>query len=82
MGFDQKGTSVFCVKPGDKGQWNVLEEGFDKPLATFDDRDDAVKYAEDIAETKDGSSVKMFDKNGTEERDGKDARGSSRTGDL
>lgn len=82
MGFDQKGTSVFCVKPGAKGQWNVLEEGFDKPLATFDDRDDAVKYAQDIAETKDGSSVKMLDQDGTEERAGSDARGSSRTGDL
>lgn len=56
MGFDQKGTAVFCVMPGDAGQWNVLEEGFDKALASFDDRDDAIEYAQDLAETKDGST--------------------------
>ena len=64
MGFDQKGTAVFCVMPGDAGQWNVLEEGFDKALASFDDRDDAIEYAQDLAETKDGSKVKLYDEDG------------------
>ena len=35
MGFDQKGSSVFCVVRGDAGQWDVTEKGFDKPLASF-----------------------------------------------
>ncbi len=64
MGFDQKGISVFCVMPGDAGQWNVMEEGFDKALASFDDRDDAIEYAQDLAETKDGSKVKVYDEDG------------------
>lgn len=69
MGFDQKGNAVFCVRPAAAGQdsngrWNVLEEGFDKPLASFDDRDDAIEYAQDLADTKDGSRVKIYDEDG------------------
>jgi hypothetical protein len=86
MGFDQKGTSVFCVKPGAKGQWNVLEEGFEKPLASFATRDDAMKYAQDIAETKEGSRVKAYDEDGTEQgpRDASSAKpgADARRGEL
>jgi hypothetical protein len=64
MGFDQKGTAVFCVMPGDSGQWSVMEEGFDKALASFDDRGDAIEYAQDLAATKDGSKVKVYDEKG------------------
>ncbi|HYJ18909.1 MAG TPA: DUF2188 domain-containing protein [Burkholderiales bacterium] len=64
MGFDQKGPTVFCVVPGSAGQWKVSEEGFDRPLASFDDRDDAIEYAQDLAETKDGSTVKVYDEDG------------------
>lgn len=64
MGFDQKGTSVFCVKPGRSGQWDVLEEGFEKPLASFDEQEDAVEYARDLADTKDGSAVRIYDEAG------------------
>ena len=60
MGFDQKGTPVFCVAQGTSGQWDVREEGFDKPLATFDSQADARDYAEGIAKTKEGSMVKMI----------------------
>ena len=72
MGFDQKGTAVFCVMPASAGQdydgqWNVLEEGFDKPLASFDDRDDAIEYAQDLSDTKDGSQVKIYDEEGDED---------------
>jgi len=66
MGFDQKGTSVFCVMPGKSGQWEVKEEGFEKALASFDDQEDALEYAQDLAETKDGSSVKVYDEQGDE----------------
>ncbi len=59
MGFDQKGTPVFCVTQGGSGKWHVSEEGFEKPIATFDSRDDAEKYARDIAATKEGSQVRM-----------------------
>ena len=35
MGFDQEGPSVFCEAPDASGQWDVNEEGFEKPLALF-----------------------------------------------
>ena len=61
MGFDQKGSTVFCVKQGKSGQWDVCEEGFDKPLASFNSPEDANKYARDLANTKEGSSVKTIE---------------------
>lgn len=64
MGFDQKGASVFCVAPGPDGQWDVKEEGFDKPLASFKSSADAQEYANDLAKTKEGSTVKLFDQDG------------------
>ncbi len=82
MGFDQKGTSVFCVKPGRTGQWNVLEEGFEKPLATFDDEEDAMEYAQDLAETKEGSRVRVYDENGDERSLRSDRDEGSLKGDL
>lgn len=61
MGLDQKGSTVFCVQQGKSGQWEVSEEGFDKPLASFDNPEDAKKYANDLAKTKEGSGVKVID---------------------
>jgi hypothetical protein len=77
MGLDQRGTPVFCVKPGRTGQWNVMEEGFEKPLASFDDQEDAMEYAQGLADTKEGSRVRIYDENGDERRMGQDgaARG-------
>jgi len=66
MGFDQSGTAVFCVMPGKAGQWDVKEQGFDKALASFDEQEDALEYAQDLAETKAGSTVKVFDEQGDE----------------
>ena len=66
MGFDQSGTSVFCVVPGKSGQWEVKEEGFEKALASFAEQEDALEYAQDLAETKDGSTVKVYDEQGDE----------------
>ena len=64
MGFDQKGSPVFCVAPGTGGQWDVREEGFDKPLASFQSSADAETYVRDLAKTKEGSTVKMFGQDG------------------
>ena len=57
MGLDQKGDIVFRVSRGESGQWDVNEEGFDKPLASFDSETDASNYANDLAKTKQGSKV-------------------------
>jgi hypothetical protein len=64
MGFDQKGASVFRVARGEAGQWDVTEEGFDKPLASFDSTQDAQKYARNVAKTKEGSTVIVFNEHG------------------
>lgn len=57
MGLDQKGNIVFRVARGNNSKWDVNEEGFDKPLASFDSEQDARSYANDIAKTREGSTV-------------------------
>jgi hypothetical protein len=57
MGFDQKSSTVIKVQQGPNEQCNINETGFDKPLATFDSKDKAVEYANDIVKTKGGSRV-------------------------
>lgn len=59
MGFDQKGNVVIKVRQGANGQWDVNETGFEKPLATFESKDKAIEYANDIAKTKGGSRVEL-----------------------
>jgi len=51
------GQVVFTVKKSTGGAWAVCETGFEKPLAEFDVRDDAVEYARGIAATKPRASV-------------------------
>lgn len=57
MGLDQKGDIVFRVARAENGKWDVDEKGFDKPLASFDSEQDACNYANEIAKTKQGSTV-------------------------
>lgn len=57
MGLDQKGDIVFRVTRAANGKWDVNERDFDKPLASFDSEQDAYNYANDIANTKQGSTV-------------------------
>lgn len=66
MGLDQRGSPVFSVVAGKSGQWDVIEEGFEKSLASFDEQEDAIEYAQDLADTKDGSTVKIYDEKGEE----------------
>ena len=61
MGFDQKGETVFKVSLGKNNKWDVSETGFDKPLASFDTEDDARHYAEEIAKTKQDSTIDTGD---------------------
>lgn len=66
MSFDQKGSLIFRVARGTAGQWVVTEDGFDKPLAAFDEQADALVYADDMAKAKSGSRVKVFNEAGRE----------------
>jgi len=64
MGFDQKGTVVICVSPGINGTWDVSEKGFEEPLASFNDKEDAYAYATDLSKTKPGATVLVEDEEG------------------
>lgn len=57
MGLDHKGITVFRVSRGENSQWDVGEEGFDKPLASFDSEEIACRYANGLAGTRQGSRV-------------------------
>lgn len=48
---------VFTVKKSVRGTWAVCETGFEKPLAEFEERDDALEYARGLAGTKPRASV-------------------------
>ncbi len=61
MGFDQKEAVVICISPGIKGRWDVSEKGFEEPLASFNDKEDAYAYATDLSRTKEGSTVLVED---------------------
>lgn len=64
MGFNQKGSLMFRVARA-AGQWVVTEDGSEKPLASLDARIDALEQ-EDIAMTRRGSQVRVFDETGHE----------------
>ena len=59
MGFDQQGKVVIQVQQGQNGLWDVNEVGFDKPLASFDNKEKACEYANDLAKTKGGASGQL-----------------------
>jgi len=64
MGFDQKGTVVICVSPGINGKWDVSEKGFEEPLASFDDKEDAYAYATELTRSKKDATVLVEDEEG------------------
>ena len=55
----------FTVKQSAQGRWGVCEGGFEKPLAEFDQRDDAIDYARGLAATKSRASVEAEGENGS-----------------
>lgn len=61
MGFDQKGTVVICVSAGVDGKWDVSEKGFEKPLASFDTKEDAYAYANDLKKGKEGETTVLVE---------------------
>lgn len=61
MGFDQKGETVFNVTLGENNKWDVSETGFDKPLASFDTETEARNYANNMARSKQDSTVEPRD---------------------
>ena len=58
-------STIIFVKPGPDQRWDVLEQGFDKPISYFDNRDDALKYAKGLANTKTLAQVKVLERDGS-----------------
>lgn len=54
-----EGKVFYRVERSDTGQWEVNEEGFEKPIASFSLKDDAVDYAHRLAETKNAAEVRV-----------------------
>jgi hypothetical protein len=61
MGIDQPGTVVFRILPNERGTWDVMENDFEKALATFDNKQDACDYANKLSATKEDSAVLILD---------------------
>lgn len=56
--------TVICVSPGLGGRWDVSEKGFEEPLASFDDKEDAYAYASDLMKSRPGSAALVEDEEG------------------
>lgn len=54
-----EGTVYYTVARSSSGQWEVHERGFDKSIASFSRKEDAIEYAERLAETKRSSEIKV-----------------------
>lgn len=57
-------TLVICVSPGLKGRWDVSEKGLEEPLASFDEKEDAYAYADNLKNTHARATVLVEDKEG------------------
>jgi hypothetical protein len=59
--------TVLTVKHSMQGRWEVCDAALEKPLADFENRDEALDYARGIATTKSAASVQTFDQYGEPE---------------
>lgn len=55
LGQDQ--TLVICVSPGINERWDVSEKGADKPLASFDEKEDAYAYAKELTRSRESATI-------------------------
>lgn len=59
MSSKPQGKFCYKVQRSDSGQWEVNEEGFEKAIASFSVKDDAVDYAHRLAEVKNAAEVRV-----------------------
>jgi hypothetical protein len=58
---DKQRVVNIIVRPDARGEWAVLEEGFDKAIAEFADAESAEEYALRLAESKPTWKVDVYD---------------------
>lgn len=64
MGLAENGPVVICISPGLRGRWNVSEKGFEEPLASFDEKEDAYAYAIELTRSRESATVLVEDEEG------------------
>jgi len=64
MEFDRKAPLVICISPGINRKWDVSKKGFDEPLASFDNKEDAYAYAAELTHSHEGATVLVEDEEG------------------
>jgi hypothetical protein len=64
MESDRKASRAICITAGLAGKWDVSEKGFEEPLASFDDKEDAYAYAARLAESWENTAVLVEDEEG------------------
>ncbi len=52
-----EGKIRYRIERSTAGMWDVNEDGFEEPIASFEDRTDALEYALRLADTKTDSQV-------------------------
>jgi len=64
MGSDQRNPLVICVSPGLNGKWDVSEKGAEQPLESFDEKEDAYAYANELTRSREGATALVEDEEG------------------
>ncbi|NEX60480.1 hypothetical protein [Noviherbaspirillum galbum] len=55
---------VICISPGINDRWDVSEKGFEEPLASFYEKEDAYAYATALTRTRKNATVLLEDREG------------------
>jgi hypothetical protein len=64
MGSNQQDPLVICVSPGLNGKWDVSEKGAEQPLISFDEKEDAYAYANELTRSREGATALVEDEEG------------------
>lgn len=64
MGSNQQDPLVICVSPGLNGKWDVSEKGAEQPLMSFDEKEDAYAYANELTRSREGATALVEDEEG------------------
>jgi hypothetical protein len=63
-GLDPNDTLVICVSPGLRGKWDVSEKGFEVPIASFADMEEAYAFAAELTKSRKSAAVLLEDDDG------------------
>lgn len=63
-GLDPNDTLVICVSPGLQGKWDVSEKGFEVPIASFADMEEAYAFAAELTKSRKSAAVLLEDDDG------------------